>query len=182
MSGLRDILARVFRAAAAAAEGQRTVTISVQRQLQSNWCWAACASSASGFFDQASVWGQCAVVNAELDTKQCCADGGSPKCNVPWYLDRALRRTGNFARKSDGPARWDTVRAEIDAGRPVGVRIGWFGGGGHFVMITGYRAAGGAREVDVQDPWTGTSHITMDVLAKRYKNRGKWTHTYLTRR
>jgi hypothetical protein len=34
----------------------------------------------------------------------------------------------------------------------------------------------------VQDPWTGSSRITMDVVAKSYKNRGKWTHTYLTRR
>jgi hypothetical protein len=179
---LRDILARWFKAAAPAADGQRLVPISVQHQFQSNWCWAACSSSTSAFYDPASTWGQCGIVNAELKEKGCCGDGKSPKCNVPWYLDRALTRTGNFARKSDGPARWETVRAEIDAGRPVGVRIGWFGGGGHFVMITGYRAAGGAREVDVQDPWTGSSRITMDVLAKSYKNRGKWTHTYLTRR
>ena len=164
------------------AEGQRVVPISVQHQLQTNWCWAACSSSASAFYDPASTWGQCGIVNAELKENGCCGTGSSAKCNVPWYLDRALRRTGNFARKSDGPARWETVRSEIDAGRPVGVRIGWFGGGGHFVMITGYRGAGGAREVDVQDPWTGTSHITMDTLVKSYKNRGKWTHTYLTRR
>jgi hypothetical protein len=179
---LRDILARWFKAAAVVAEGQRVVPISVQHQLQSNWCWAACSSSASAFYDPTSTWGQCGIVNAELKENGCCGSGGSPKCNVPWYLDRALKRTGNFARKNDGPARWETVRAEIDAGRPVGVRIGWFGGGGHFVMITGYRAAGGAREVDVQDPWTGSSHISMDVLAKSYKSRGKWTHTYLTRR
>jgi hypothetical protein len=179
---LRDILARWFKAAAVAAEGQRLVSISVQHQLQTNWCWAACSTSASAFYDPASTWGQCGIVNAELKENGCCGSGSSPKCNVPWYLDRALKRTGNFARKSDGPARWETVRAEIDANRPVGVRIGWFGGGGHFVMITGYRAAGGAREVDVQDPWTGTSHIPMDILAKSYKNRGKWTHTYLTSR
>jgi Papain-like cysteine protease AvrRpt2 len=182
MASLREILARVFRAAAVAAEGQRVVPINVQHQLQTNWCWAACSTSASAFYDPKSTWGQCGLVNAELKQKGCCGAGDGADCNQPWYLDRALKRTGNLARKSDGPARFETVRAEIDAGRPVGVRIGWFGGGGHFVMITGYRAAGGAREVDVQDPWTGTSHIAIDTLTNSYKSRGKWTHTYLTRR
>lgn len=182
MRKLREILARVFRAAAAAAEGQRSVALSLQHQVQTNWCWAACASSASGFFDPKTTWGQCAIVSAELEQKRCCAEGGSSGCNVPWYLDRALRRTGNFARKTEGPASWQTLRAEIDAGRPLAARIGWNGGGGHFIMLTGYRAAGGVREVEVQDPWTGSSRLALDVLATNYKSAGRWTHTYLTRR
>lgn len=121
-------------------------------------------------------------MNAELEQKGCCANGGSGKCNIPWYLDRALRRTGNLASKSDGPASWSTLRAELDAGRPVAARIGWNGGGGHFVVLTGYRAVADAREVEVQDPWTGTSRIPLDTLATNYKSAGRWTHTYLTRR
>jgi hypothetical protein len=182
MLRLRDILAGVFRAAAAVAEGQRQVALSLQHQLQTNWCWAACTSSVSGFYDPRTTWGQCAIVNAELKQRGCCGGGGSAECNVPWYLDRALKRTGNLARKSDGAASWETVRKEIDAGRPVAARIGWNGGGGHFVMVTGYRAVGGARDVEVQDPWTGSSRISLDALAKNYKSAGSWTHTYLTRR
>jgi hypothetical protein len=174
-------VAGLLRAAARAAEGQRAVPLSLQHQLQTNWCWAACASSASGFYDPATTWGQCAVVNAELEKGECCAEGGSGACNVPWYLDRALRRTGNFARMTDGPVPWSAIRAEIDAGRPVAARIGWNGGGGHFVVLTGYRAVAGARELDVQDPWTGSSRLAVDVLATNYKSAGKWTHTYLTR-
>jgi hypothetical protein len=177
----REVLAGLFQSAAAVASGQRAVALGLQHQLQTNWCWAACTSSVSGFYDAKTTWGQCAIVNAELKQNGCCGDGGTAKCNQPWYLDRALKRTGNFTRKSEGPAAWATIRREIDAGRPVAVRIGWNGGGGHFIMITGYRAAGGTREVEVQDPWTGSSRIALDVLANNYKSAGKWTHTYLTR-
>jgi hypothetical protein len=64
----------------------------------------------------------------------------------------------------------------------VGARIGWNGGGGHFVVLTGYRSSGKVREVEVQDPWTGRSTLAVDAFATNYKNSGTWTHTYLTRR
>jgi hypothetical protein len=178
----RDTIARLLRGWAAAADGKRALPISVQHQLQSNWCWSACACSTSEFYDAATTWGQCKLVNAELGLAGCCNDGASGDCNIPWYLDRVLRRTENFGSMMSGRAPWGTVRAELDAGRPVGARIGWRGGGGHFVMLTGYRSTGRVHEVDVQDPWTGRSTLAVDVFATNYKNSGTWTHTYLTRR
>lgn len=176
----RRSLARALRAAASVAEGRRSLAVALQDQLQSNWCWAACTCSTSAFFDPASRWGQCVLVNAELGRNTCCAQGGSAECNVPWYLDRALQRTGNLGSRVSGPETWETVRREIDAGRPVGARIGWAGGGGHFVLLTGYWTASGQEEVEVQDPMTGLSSMTLDVFAGNYKGAGTWTHTYLT--
>lgn len=181
MARLRDAIARLLRRLAAAADGQRALPISIQHQLQSNWCWAACASTMAGFYNPATTWGQCKLVNAELNRPSCCEDGGSGDCNLPWYLDRVLQRSGNFGSKLSGRAPWATLRTELDAGRPVGARIGWKGGGGHFVVLTGYRSAGDVREVEVQDPWTGSSTLAIDAFATNYKNSGTWTHTYLTR-
>ena len=121
------------------------------------------------------------LVNAALGQTACCADGASTACNQPWYLDRALQRTGNLNVRTSGPVGWERIRSEIDAGRPVGARIGWSGGGGHFVLLTGYRSAGKVREVDVQDPFTGRSTLPLDQFSTRYKSTGTWTHTYLTR-
>lgn len=179
---LRPLLSNLLHGAGRVAAGKRALKLSVQHQLQTNWCWAACASSASGLFDPATTWGQCAVVNAELGQSTCCQDGSTGSCNIPWYLDRALGRTGNYRSKSTGAVPLSKVRAEIDAGRPVGARIGWRGGGGHFVMLTGYRQAAGVEEVDVQDPWTGRSSLPIDVFKTNYKSQGTWTHTYLTRK
>jgi hypothetical protein len=180
--GLRPTLAGLLHGLASAADGKRTLRFTLQHQLQTNWCWAAVATSAAGFFDRATTWGQCTLVNAELGQAGCCNDGSSGACNVPWYLDRALDRTGNLKSKSSGTVPWTKIRTEIDAGRPVGARIGWRGGGGHFVVLTGYRKAGKVEEVEVQDPWTGRSSLPLDVFKTNYKNAGTWTHTYLTRK
>jgi hypothetical protein len=71
------------------------------------------------------------------------------------------------------------VFGEIDARRPVGLRIGWRGGGGHFIAIEGYRGDGNA--VAVEDPWYGTSDVEAATLRTAYQGAGTWTHVYYTR-
>jgi Papain-like cysteine protease AvrRpt2 len=157
----------------------RRSALVVQDQLQSQWCWAACSTSVSHFYDAASGWTQCTVVNAELGETGCCQTGSRARCNRPWYLDRALTRTGNLARRASGAAPLSRIRAELAAGRPVGARIGWTGGGGHFVMICGcLNDATGMLEV--RDPIYGTSEISIASFASGYQGSGSWTHTYYT--
>src|SRR5688500_16072039 len=124
----------------------------IQRQLQDNWCWAACTATAAAFFNPSSRWSQCAIVNSELGECTCCEAGATGACDRPWYLERALKRAGNLAERKKGRLRWDDLTDGLDAGRPVGVRVGWSGGGGHFVLLTGCSERGGTRRVDVEDP------------------------------
>lgn len=181
MSRLTALLERVLGGAVATATARsRKLPLSMQRQLQTNWCWAACAGTASSFYDQASRWGQCRIVNAELTQTACCTDGASAACNRPWYLNKALERTGNLASWSAGAASWQIVRRELDKGRPVGARIGWSGGGGHFVFLTGYSTGRDGNQVHVEDPWTGSSTVPLATFTTAYKGSGTWTHTYLT--
>jgi Papain-like cysteine protease AvrRpt2 len=159
----------------------RRLELTVETQLQSQWCWAACSTSVSHFFDASSRWTQCTVVNAELDQTGCCMDGSSGGCNQPWYLDRAFKLTGNHADRAAGTVPLSAIRSQLDAGRPVGARIGWDGGGGHFVMISGcLDDATGILEV--RDPIHGTSEISIAAFASSYQGSGSWTHTYYTQR
>jgi hypothetical protein len=175
LRGLRDRLGRARR------PRWRRVPLSMQAQLQPQWCWAACSTSVSHLYDASSRWTQCRVVNAELAQTGCCQDGSSGRCNRPWYLDRALTRTGNFAGRVSGRAPLSRIRSQLDAGRPVGARIGWAGGGGHFVMISGcLDDATGVLEV--RDPIYGTSEISISAFASSYQGSGSWTHTYYTER
>lgn len=103
-------------------------------------------------------------------------------CNVPWYLDKALTRTNNFVSMMGGQASFEQVRDEIDAGRPVGVRIGWNGGGGHAMVIYGYTLVVGVEYFDIDDPIYGKSHLTVSEFASNYQGSGTWTHTYFTKR
>jgi hypothetical protein len=158
----------------------RRLVFTMQAQLQTQWCWAASSVSVSLFYDNASTWTQCSVVNAELGQTTCCQNGSTSQCNQPWYLDRALTRTGNLTSWSGGTATIAQIRSQIRSGRPLGARIGWSGGGGHFVMIAGYRACDPDEYIDVRDPIYGSSDIALATFTTGYQGTGSWTHTYYT--
>jgi hypothetical protein len=157
----------------------RRLTFAMQTQLQSQWCWAAHSTSVSHFYDGASTWTQCSVVNAELGQTTCCQDGSTAQCNQPWYLDLALTRTGNLASWSGGTATMAQIQTEILNGRPVGARIGWSGGGGHFVVIAGYRCDA-VGYFEIRDPFYGSSDVAVATFTTSYQGSGSWTHTYYT--
>jgi hypothetical protein len=58
----------------------RRLLFSMPTQLQTQRCWAACSVSVSLFYDSASGWTQCSVVNAELGQTTCCQNGSTSQC------------------------------------------------------------------------------------------------------
>ena len=50
-----------------------TLPFTMQVQTQSNWCWAATATSVSLFYTSSSTWTQCTVANGELNLTDCCS-------------------------------------------------------------------------------------------------------------
>jgi hypothetical protein len=158
------------------------LTFEMQRQCQTEWCWAATSVSVSHHYDPESDWTQCAMVNAEKELTGCCEDTAGDDCNRPNVLDRPLSRAEVFDHKERGPVAYDVVRREIDAGRPLAIRIGWDGGNkGHFVVIEGYRSVG-EEWVAVEDPRSGVSDLPVSTLTSGgYQGSGAWTHTYFTR-
>lgn len=164
------------------AERQRDIGLVLQSQVQPNWCWSAVSTSISHFYNPASAWTQCSLANAELGETTCCADGSTSQCNRDWYLDRALTRTGNLQSWVGNPVTLSDVEHELNAGRPVGVRIGWAGGGGHFIVLDGYSDPGtGPGFLNVQDPIFGRTRMPYSAFRNTYHGDGTWTHTYYTR-
>lgn len=159
----------------------KRIDFTMQQQLASNWCWAATSNSVSHYYWFLSRWTQCKIVNAELGRSDACTVPTPAGANVPWYLDKALTRTDNLVSVHGGQATFAQIRAEIDAGRPVGARIGWTGGGGHFVAIYGYSVWFGLESVDIDDPIYGKSHLSLADFAHHYRGSGTWTHYYLTK-
>jgi hypothetical protein len=159
---------------------------SMQSQLQSNWCWAAVSASVAGFFGtvgpSGGPWQQCEIANAEFAQTTCCQDGSTPTCNCDWYLDRALTRVGHLAAPpTPGAILYPDVQQQIAANRPVGVRIGWLGDGGHFVAISGCDDSSGSQMLDIEDPYYGASTYDYTAFATGYQSgAGQWTDTYLT--
>lgn len=160
----------------------KALQLSRWQQEQTQWCWAACAGAVAAYYSSSSTWTQCALVCAELGQQACCGSGDSGMCNQAWFLDRALTRVGHFdAPRVDKELTWDQLVSEILTNQPVGVRIGWSTGGGHFVLIAAYDESGMTKMLDVEDPWEGQRMIAYDKLLTAYPGDGRWTHSYLTK-
>ena len=84
-------------------------------------------------------------------------------------------------RHPDGSvAGFQAVDDETDAGRPLGVRVAWSGGGAHFLAIIGY-LEDVQNYVSVDDPIYGKSDVSYDTLRTSYQGSGTWTHSYYTK-
>ena len=157
------------------------IDFSMQPQQQSNWCWAATATSVALFYQPGSGWQQCGVANGELARTDCCGAGASGACNVYGFLDQALTVVGHFDHWVGGIATTAQIENEITFTRPLGIRVAWSGGGAHFLVIKGQYSAGGIDYVSVDDPIYGRSDVNYATLQTAYKGSGTWTHTYYTK-
>jgi hypothetical protein len=163
----------------------------MESQEQDQWCWAAVGVSIANFLESPNPpqppgvpHQQCAVVNQALHQTTCCIDGSTNECDKDGFLDSALgilgHLRGSVVTGTIPPAE---IQQEIAAGRPVGVRIGWYPNGqlGHFVALTGYDEDGGPH-VHVEDPTNGPNRYAYDLFCTEYNgNTGFWTHTYAVR-
>jgi hypothetical protein len=157
-----------------------TLPFSEQTQQQDLWCWAAVTVSVSLFYNAGSGWSQCSLVNAELGRSDCCFNGGLSVCNKTSTLNAPLSRTGNLNVMHNSLVPFPDVVSEIGGNHPLGCRIGWPDGNGHFVVVHGYSDGANGSWVSVADPFYGTSTYVYDVFCTSYRNSGKWTHSYFT--
>jgi hypothetical protein len=84
---------------------------------------------------------------------------------------------------TDASEKFNVVKKELNAGRPVCIRVQWYlSGKGHFLAIHGWTvAADGTEMYEVDDPIYSQRAISHADLVKRYLGRGEWTHTYFVR-
>lgn len=157
----------------------------MHRQEQTSWCWAATSVSVSHFYDSASPWIQCILVDDEFGTLNCCEYGSISACNQPWYVYNGLKRVGHSGQLENGPA--SMLENEIAARRPVVTHILWNGGGGHFPLISGYADFVVSlspfvmeRYLYIQDPFYGQSIIPYNSFRMAYQGAGRWMSTYYT--
>lgn len=151
----------------------------IQRQEQSQWCWAGVAQSVSRYYVPGGTWTQCQIANRQWSRTDCCGAGATGACNNPSTLGTALTTVGHFDRQTSNQESLQTVESELLAGRPLCIRVGWAGGGGHFIVAAGVEDDG---FVWVSDPGGGTTAlVAYDTLRTAYRGSGTWTHSYFTR-
>ena len=172
---------RGFQGCSYGMAGQPTahlLSFTVPAQTQSNWCWAAVSTGVAHYYNSASTVTQCQVVNAQLGRSDCCKSPGSTNCNVTGYLDKGLTFVGHLKSVQSSAASYSTVSQAVNAGTPPCIRIGWSGGGGHFIGVFGIEPT---NMLWVTDPIYGQSLVSNATLTGgTYQGNGTWTHTYFT--
>jgi hypothetical protein len=169
-----------------------TLNFIAEVQKQSNWCWAAVATSV-GLFYGTGAWTQCTVATAQVNSLQspggnydCCVTPDSSTCNQYGYLDSALQYVNTFDKKTSGKAQADQIFTRLsEMQEVVCVRVAWFGGGAHFTTINGITDPSSGEDIyltisDTIDGW-GTTTILYSDFPNTYQSKGDWTHTYWTK-
>lgn len=157
------------------------VDIAHEQQQQSQWCWAAIGAMLGRYYgangsNQEKL--AATVLNTGTETKR--GRKKKTETNVSVTLDRALKHIGCYSHWSLGRPLPERVMFEINQGRPVCVRVEWYQGGAHYVLLKGYNAA--TEEWLVEDPMDGPSRVPFAAFPQQYgKSGGVWTDTFWTR-
>lgn len=160
----------------------RYLGLNEQHQQQTEWCWSATTVSISLFYNPASTWTQCTLVNQAFGQTTCCTNGGSAACNQGWWPNLSLPITGNLNSYTNTSEPLATVMSEIEGGRPISIAIWWYGGGGHNPAIDGYDNCDPAHPtIDIKDPWYGTTTQDFNSFPSTYNGGATWGNTYFTK-
>lgn len=173
----------------------RKLDIKGRTQFKTQWCWAAVAQTVRKYITNVDRR-QCKMASsliAKTTDPICCGNDNEyesftrfpseleVKCNQPYFLNKVLnwnRIAHNYYREPIEPLE---VKADIDANKPVPIRIGWQNGGGHFILIYGYHGLEGQTPdfYFVWDPGRGRGAASLDAgSSSLYLGSGSWTHTY----
>ena len=163
----------------------------MQTQQESNWCWAAVAVSLHNFLNPNNAsWTQGSLATPVLVGEQeikkgvdCSSTPGL--CNFPAALHDALKHTGNLDELlSNTRLGFNSIKQWVNANLPLGLRIGWPGGGGHFIVIDGFvEYVSGEQVVNVEDPLFGPSSWDYQEILDDYLGEGGvWTDTYTVKK
>lgn len=140
----------------------------IQRQVLSQWCWAAVAASVCDFYDDTSYGSQCLFVSKEIPGNfDCCQssqdDGENSACNRGMNLGDALWDCHHGLKVDADPADFSMVVDELNAEHPVACNVYWKDGTVHALVICGYTDDGVLLIADPEKPGTLVS-INSDFI------------------
>lgn len=144
-------------AAAKPNSGKLARPFFLEKQLQTNWCWASVGVALNKFFQRPAVT-QCQLVQRTRNPAgvNCCTAPGSAQCNATEFISKVFTNVGLTRRspQPEGAIEFGDIKADIAANCPI-VCAMQGGGTVHFVVIVGWAVINGVQSVVVDDPAVG---------------------------
>lgn len=158
-----------------------TLAVNIPTQDQDQWCWCAVTVGVSAFLDPAFALTQCQTAALVLSIPDACDRPGDDDVDVMFALDTALAKFNHLNATVGGRLTFDQVCQQIDARKPVCVRMLFLNSGeAHFMVIRGYRSDP-VQMVANDDSRYGQSIWPFASFADGYQGSGSWKQSYLTR-
>jgi hypothetical protein len=119
---------------------------------------------------------QCDEANKEFGRSDCCnsptpgacIQGGWPEFNKYGFT---------FTRTSNTALTWDQVKDQVSCkGKPFAFSWHWSGGGGHMMVVRGYKTESGTNYVYVNDPWAPNIGTVSYKTYTAYVSGSGYTH------
>jgi len=141
-------------------------------QQTSMWCWAA-----SGQMVMNALGGmvsQCEQANQRFGRTDCCDSPTPSACVTGGWPEFAKY---GFTYDTGGALSWTSLKAQIDVNKtPFAFSWHWDGGGGHMMVVTGYKVIGGQSYVSINDPWAPNEGSQEDILYSDYVDGSGYSH------
>lgn len=177
----RMLLGVLAKAAASQQSGRLPRAFFLEKQRQSNWCWASVGVALNRYYAKASLT-QCALVQATLRPigVDCCTSPNHPSCNVTDKMSRVFATIGLTPRdepaQPEGALKEAEVQRDIRAGCPI-VCTMLGNGSAHFVVVVAWYIAGGTTYLTVDDPAAGgRRHLPFDKFSRNFNGR-QWAQS-----
>jgi hypothetical protein len=147
------------------------IAVNLPAQDYSNWCWAAIGCAVGNYYNGTDLTQPDIALRVHGSTSQ--------DSNVDTRLDDALRAVDCFSHWSPGRPSLDRIRFEINLGRPIGVRIAWYDGSAHYVLLHGYDPK--SDRIIIADPSFGNCIIPLSDFPTKYQQCGSLTESFWTK-
>jgi hypothetical protein len=157
---------------ASAATANR-LSITMQAQQNSNWCWAASGNTVATFYGYTYSQNQFCNMAFGNALNASCPNSQASLANDQTAFRRIGISPGNYIYDY---LYYSSIIREVDAGRPVLARIQWSSGGGHMEVLYGYDQS--QSWVYWGDPWPSDNRYNWGSYNYYVSNNSfSWTHS-----
>jgi hypothetical protein len=169
--------------------------VKVEKSDLEDWCWAAVSLGVAKGYKNLAKTEQCVIVtlihnqdNGHAGAINCCLPPSHEliKCNTAHTLKEPLAPHHARTLKHDDPSPdhriFKFIKDEIDAGRPVAVRIQFSDANkrGHFVVVAGYVLPNTLLVWDPDQKLNKPKEVPFEEFRDKYGGAGMWDQSYLT--
>jgi Papain-like cysteine protease AvrRpt2 len=138
-----------------------SVNVPPQPQMASNWCWNASQKMILDYLGTSVPHEECVAANNEFNRTDCCnadSNGNTPSaCNHGGWPQIPKSGKGIYGYTDtqtwNAALPYSTIQSQVYCSKqPVGFSWHWAGGGGHYMVITGYQVVNGVQYLNVNNP------------------------------